>query len=277
MMGTVGHPVRQSLSPNLQTTLGVMYDEDIVYLAYDITADKIGDFVNAMKTLGIIGCNVTMPCKEAIIPYLDQLDKFAQKCGAVNVVKNDNGELVGYNVDADGFRLALHAHGLDYKDKKVIVIGAGGAAKSIIESAVDNGVAKIWVFNRTVEKAEKLIKGRQQISVHPYDEDALKVIATGADLIVNTTSLGMTGNNSDYKSFDFLDDTKAIIAEVVYHPLKTPLLLEAEKRGLEIVKGIEMLIYQAFLTFEIVTGRQTNFDRDYQTIENMLVELLEDL
>ena len=159
MMGTVGHPVSHSLSPMIHTALGLRYDRDLVYLAYDITADRVEDFAKAMRTLGILGCNITMPDKEAIIPYLDELDPFAARCGAVNLVKNTNGVLKGYNVDAEGFLMGLEAKGLGYEGKCLLVLGAGGAARSIVESALDHNAAHICVLNRSERRAKELCGG----------------------------------------------------------------------------------------------------------------------
>ena len=260
MMGTVGHPI------------GIKYQKDLVYLAYDITADKAGDFAQAMRTLGILGCNITMPNKQAIIPFLDEIDISAGRCGAVNLVRNDGGKLTGYNVDAAGFMIGLEQRGISVEGKRVLLLGAGGAARSIVEEMLDHHVGRICILNRTEAKAQELCGGREGLSFGPMEPERMAAEAERADLIVNTTSLGMTGTGSDYTDFAFLDHTKAAVAEVVYYPLKTTLLLEAEKRGLPIVRGLDMLIYQALLTFEIVNDVKTDFQEDYTFLERLLLE-----
>lgn len=272
MMGTVGHPVAHSLSPMIHTALGLRYDRDLVYLAYDITADRVKDFTKAMRTLGILGCNITMPDKEAILPYLDELDPFAARCGAVNLVKNTNGVLKGYNVDAEGFLMGLEAKGLGYRDKKLLVLGAGGAAKSIVESALDHGAAHICVLNRSEKRARELCNGRPSTTYGTMTTERMCREAPGADLIINTTSLGMEESEADYTDFSFLDHTKAAVGEVVYRPLKTKLVQEAEKRGLTAVRGLDMLIYQALRTFEIVNDVQTDPKADYDFLEKLLLD-----
>ena len=272
LMGTVGHPVEHSLSPLLHTALGVRYHRDVAYLAYDITADKVGEFTRAMRTLGILGCNVTMPDKEAILPYLDELDPFARRCGAVNLVKNTDGHLCGYNVDAEGFRMGLEAKGLEFEGNNILILGAGGAAKSIVELAVDRGAAHICVLNRSVPRAQCLCAGRKRMSCGPMSGQRLAQEAHQADLIVNTTSLGMEGTGEDYREFSFLDQTGAAVAEVVYNPLQTTLLREAQRRGLTVVRGLDMLIYQALLTFTCITGVETDPAADYPYLERLLLD-----
>ncbi|MBQ5952039.1 MAG: shikimate dehydrogenase [Lachnospiraceae bacterium] len=272
MMGTVGHPIVHSLSPLIHTALGIKYNKDLVYLAYDITADKAGDFAQAMRTLGILGVNITMPNKQAIIPFLDEVDGMAARCGAVNLVKNVNGHLTGYNVDAAGFMIGLEQNGISVTGKRVLLLGAGGAARSLVEEMLDHKVGSICILNRTPEKAEELCAGREAFSFGPMEPERMAQEAAAADLIVNTTSLGMAGTGADYTDFAFLDRAHCPVVEVVYYPLKTTLLLEAEKRGLPIVKGLDMLIYQALLTFEIVNDVKCDFAADYAFVEKLLLD-----
>lgn len=274
IMGTVGHPIRHSLSPMIHNSLFVRYKLNIVYLAFDIKEGQTENYVQAMKTLSIIGCNVTMPHKENIMPFMDYVDPSAKKCGSINVVKNNGNQLEGYNVDAGGLLIALRSQGVDYSGRRILLIGAGGAARSILESAIDNGAERVVVLNRTVERAKEICKGRDICTFDHFNLETAGKFAKESDLIINCTSLGMSGTDSDFSDCTFLDKTDAAVADVVYYPPETKIIKAAKERGLKTIDGIQMLIHQALLTFEIVTGTKTNAQRDYHYLEDLLLNNL---
>jgi shikimate dehydrogenase len=201
-----------------------------VYLAFDVTPETLGDFVAAARTLGIIGFNVTMPLKEQIIPLLDELDPLAERCRAVNTVANRNGRLIGYNTDAEGFVPSLDG----FAPSNVLVLGHGGAAKAV--------------------SAALELAGAAVTAVSPRSEpERLPALAEATDLIVNATPLGMSGSEQ-FRNFGFLDNTRAAVYDLVYHPRETDLLAAAARRNLRTFGGIELLRWQALLAFEKFTG-----------------------
>ncbi|MEM2192047.1 MAG: shikimate dehydrogenase, partial [Candidatus Hadarchaeales archaeon] len=211
------------------------------------------------RRLGVKGLNVTIPHKVAVIKYLDRLDKSARDEGAVNVVANVNGKLVGYNTDGAGALAALEEEAGKVKGKRVVVVGAGGAARAIVHSLVTAG-ADVLVANRTLEKAKVLAEivrkatGRS-IEVIPFEKKLLKETIAGADILINATSVGMRPKVGQTIATADMLHPGLIVNDIVYKPLRTKLLREAEKAGARTVDGLGMLVNQAALAFKIWTKK----------------------
>jgi len=230
LMCVIGHPITQSLSPKLHSAFAEAAGVDAIYLAFDITPETLPDFVNSVRTLGIIGFNVTMPLKEHILPLLDELDPLAERCRAVNTIANHSGKLIGYNTDAEGLVPSLGG----FKPTNALILGQGGVAKAAVAALQHFGATATSISLRT-------------------DWDRLPELATSADLIINATPLGMAGNEQ-FRDFNFLDSTSATVYDFVYHPRETELLKAATARGLKTIGGIELFSWQALLAFEKFTG-----------------------
>ena len=254
----MGDPIEHSKSPAMHNAWFREMSIDATYIPVHVSSESLESAVAGLKTLGASGWNVTIPHKTAIIPYLDELDKLAEKMGAVNtVVRTKEGTLKGYNSDGVGFVRSLEdAVGKSHKDKPVLLIGAGGAARGIAFAMQQQGYKNLTIANRTVANAQAIVDEMgtgQAISLTEAE-------ATLADfcILVQMTSAGLaTGNFSMPFSLDRL--TKgAIVADIVYNPLMTPFLQAAEEKGATIVTGLGMFVHQGAIAFEYWLGKSPN-------------------
>ncbi len=260
-VGIIGYPIGHSLSPVLQQVAFDHYCIDATYQAWRVTPEDVPDFVGGLKEAGTLGCNVTVPHKEAVIPFLDVVDAWAARAGAVNTIVNDNGRLEGYNTDGIGFLRALREGvGGSAKDKHVLVLGAGGAAKGVCLALAGESVRSISIANRTLERAEALAKLLEGHGAHanPVSLEAVasKDASQQADIIINCTTLGMAhgpGEKDSPLTYDQLP-IGGLVYDLVYNPARTPLLREAERAGVATIGGLPMLVYQGAASFELWTG-----------------------
>lgn len=270
--GVMGDPIAHSMSPDIHNDAFEKENIEAVYHHFHVTKEGLNDAVKGMKALGIEGFNITIPHKTSIIPFLDEVDELALAIGAVNTVVNKNGRFIGYNTDGKGFFKSLcdEISG-DIKAKKTLVIGAGGAARAIYFTLVKEGVKQVDIANRTKERAAQLV------SDCPYDKvsKALSIIEAEEslsqyDLIIQTTSSGMSPelDHSPLK-VDQLK-TGAIVSDIIYNPLQTKLLREAGGKGAETQNGLGMFINQAALAFEIWTGIMPDTARMTDIVLNKL-------
>lgn len=270
--GVMGDPIAHSMSPDIHNDAFEKENIEAVYHHFHVTKEGLNDVVKGMKALGIEGFNITIPHKTSIIPFLDEVDELALAIGAVNTVVNKNGRFIGYNTDGKGFFKSLcdEISG-DIKAKKTLVIGAGGAARAIYFTLVKEGVKQVDIANRTKERAAQLV------SDCPYDKvsKALSIIEAEEslsqyDLIIQTTSSGMSPelDHSPLK-VDQLK-TGAIVSDIIYNPLQTKLLREAGEKGAETQNGLGMFINQAALAFEIWTGIMPDTARMTDIVLNKL-------
>ena len=246
LYGIIGHPVKHSLSPLLHNSAFQALNLNNVYLAFDVT-----DLKSAMKgtrALNIKGLSVTIPHKEAIIKFLDEVDPVTQKIGAVNTVINKNGRLLGTNTDWIGAIKALEEAVGRLDTKKVLVLGAGGSAKAIVAGLTERG-AKVLIANRTLEKAKDLA---EEFEAKWYNFDELPDVE--ASVLVNATSVGMAPNEDESLVPPELLSKYSAVMDIVYSPLKTKLLKDAEKAGCRVINGLRMLLFQAVAQFELWTA-----------------------
>lgn len=248
----IGDPVTHSKSPLLQNAMCQALGLDYVYLCQPVKPEGLADFLAGAKALGYAGFNATMPFKELLIPYLDELDPLAKKLGAVNTVCIRDGKLYGYNTDCPGYIAALLTVGFTPRDKRVLLLGAGGAAKAVAVGLADAGAARVTVANRTRQKAQavaELIPG--QGAVTDWDAEALKEEAARCDLLVNATSLGMAGQG-EFEDLDFLAALPqgALVSDLIYHPAQTELLKRAAELGYTTLNGLPLLMHQASLALQ---------------------------
>ena len=252
--GVIGHPIAHSKSPRIHGYWLQYFGIAGEYKAYDIPSAMLKDGVSALVEQGLRGFNVTLPHKQSIMGLCDEIHDDAQKIGAVNTVIIDaQGRLIGRNTDAFGFAQNLKETVPDFEGNgaSALVIGAGGAARAVMYALATSGFSNIRITNRTLESSSQIaaLYGAQVV---PWELRAQSV--KGVDLIVNTTSLGMTGQPAlDLPLGDLQDD--AVIYDIVYAPLITPLLAAAKERGARIVTGIGMLLHQARPGFELWFGR----------------------
>lgn len=244
----IGHPIAHSRSPMLHghwlQTLGVPG----AYEMRDVPPQELAAFFATLREQGYVGGNVTVPHKVAVLPFLARIDEAAQAIGAVNTVWIEDGALVGGNTDAYGFlgNLDQLAPGWDAKGGEAVILGAGGAARAATYALLGRGFA-VRLVNRTVANAGDLAAHfGERVSAHGWDE--LPALLPGADLLVNTTSLGMLGKPGLEIDLSPLKPT-AVVHDVVYVPLDTALLKDARRRGHRTVDGLGMLLHQAVAGF----------------------------
>lgn len=257
-LGIIGHPIGHSISPRFQQAGLDHLAVEHRYLPYEVHPDGVADFVASLRGQSALGINVTVPHKEAVMPYLDEIDEWAAEAGAVNTIVNRAGRLVGYNTDGYGFLRALReSGGLDPDGKRALILGAGGSARGVVQALLRAGVAELVIANRTLERAEALaeLAANRGVPARPIRLDGLQ---TGnapevTDLIVNCTSLGMHhGPDEDASPLPGSQiPSSALVYDLVYNPMLTPLLRGAHSVGASTLGGISMLVYQGAASFEL--------------------------
>ena len=259
--GVVGWPISHSLSPRLH---GFWLDRHALngeYLAYAVKPEDLGNFLKKMPEKNITGLNLTVPHKEIAFPYLDEIDETAEKIGAVNMVTQRNGRLLGSNSDGYGFLTNLKqcADNWFAEQGPVGIFGAGGAARAAIVSLLDDGVPELTIFNRTRERAEELATLFQNPRIKVGDWEGRAQGLSEVSLLVNTTTLGMAGQSPLECDLSHLPQA-ATVYDIVYNPLETPLLKQARLRGNSCVDGLGMLFHQAVPAFKAWFAQSVEVD-----------------
>jgi len=249
----VGDPVSHSLSPAMHNAAyeKLAIDDQFVYLGANVKVANLKEVVLAMRVMdNFYGLTCTMPHKVKVLKYLDWVDEKAKKIGAVNTVVKKNGLLCGYNTDWLGAVIPLEKI-TSLKGKKVLVLGAGGAARAIVYGLKEKG-ALVYILNRTLEKAKNLAK-EFKAKVLTFNQQKE---VSNFDIIINATSVGMEPLVNETPINPSFLKKNQIVFDVVYNPKKTKLLKEAKKKGAKIIFGFEMLLYQGVAQFEIYTGKK---------------------
>ena len=261
-LGIIGYPIGHSISPLIQQAALDHADIDASYRAWEVKPEEVAEFIAGLREPGVLGVNVTLPHKEAVIPHLDEVDQWASTAGAVNTIVNREGRLTGHNTDGLGFLRALQqVSGFNPQGRRALVLGAGGAARGVVLALVREGVSHLTVANRTLSRAERLVQIAQDGGVSslaiPLAGRAMGGEAASADLIVNCTTLGMVhGPNEQGTPLERQQiPPTALVNDLVYNPLETPLLRAAAQAGAQVLGGIHMLVHQGAASFEMWTGR----------------------
>lgn len=259
LIGLVGNPVEHSISPQLHNTLSMEFSKNLIYVPFRVEEGFLRDAVNGLRAINVLGFNVTIPYKTEIIGLLDEVSEEALLMGAVNTVKNIDGKLIGYNTDADGFLNSfIEETGEGFKDKNVLIIGAGGTARALAVKIAMEGASNIGIINRTIEKAQNIAdivneNVKNVVNTYNFKNLELTNLINKTDIIINTTSVGMYPNiESTPIQVDFRKDQ--IVYDVIYNPYETKLLSEAKKSGCKTVNGLGMLIYQGIKAYEVWSG-----------------------
>ena len=276
----IGHPISKTLSPIIHNNFYRINNINNVYLTFDVEKEDLENIVKSFKILNIKGFNVTLHHKISIMEHLDNISEEAKKIGAVNTVKNENGKLIGYNTDCMGFLKSLELNNIYVKDKTVLILGSGGAAKAISTSLALAGVKKIFINNRTLIKAKSLAKRIKNqfpgILVKWGDLGLNNICKHEIDIIVNCTSVGMYPSvEKSPISFDgFSKDS--IVYDIIYKPKKTKFLKLAEERGNPTIGGLSMLINQALYSQKIwMENKNDNIFDNLNIIERILESFVE--
>lgn len=267
----IGNPIEGSLSPLIHNTIFKSLNENSIYLAFNVSDKKLNTTLEGFKSIGVQGFNVTVPHKQTIMKYLDDLSEEAKILGAVNTVKNINGKLIGYNTDGEGFLQIFEDNNIDLTNKNILLLGAGGAAYGIGASLAMKNINSIVIANRSIDNAKDLEKKIQLINKdiitktvgignNNYDKKAI-------DIIINSTSVGMypMENLSPLELSGFSDDI--IVYDIIYKPRETKLIKEAKARGYRTFNGISMLLNQGILSQNIWLDKSKNIN--LQIIEKL--------
>ncbi|MEK8129364.1 shikimate dehydrogenase [Paenibacillus filicis] len=258
MFGVFGDPIRHSKSPVMLNRAFEVSGINAAYGAFHILPGTLKDAIAGIRALQFRGVNVTVPHKLEVMDYLDEIDEGARIIGAVNTIVNDNGKLTGYNTDGIGYMRSLKEEtGLDLRGRKVLMLGAGGAARGVGYAIGKEGAAHIYIANRTKAKAEELAHSMSSFcSVSGHGLDEIGQLAGEAALIVNNTSVGMHPNVDESPMDISLIPEGVVVSDLVYNPLLTRFLREArDQRGAVIHSGLGMFIYQGAYAFEYWTGK----------------------
>ena len=272
LAAVVANPIKHSISPFIHNSAFEATNTNGVYLAWEVDATELAETVANIRRYQMYGINLSMPYKEQVIPYLDQLSEEACLIGAVNTVVNREGTLIGYNTDGKGFFKSLPSFKIS--KKRLVLLGAGGAAKAILAQAILDGVSQISVFVRSssMEKTRPYLEKIQNATGFRVDLFALEDIQelqdsiTQADLLVNATSVGMDGSSQPIPTSIVLPE-KLMVADVIYQPFETPFLKWARNQGNQSINGLGMLLYQAAEAFELWTGKEMPTDQIWELLK----------
>ncbi len=264
--GLIGDPIEHTMSPVMHNAAFKKLGLDYLYVPFRVSKEELSKAVKGIRALNIRGLNVTLPHKVAIIPMLDGLDPLAEKIGAVNTVMNNDGDLRGYNTDASGFLQALLERGVEPGGKNAIILGAGGASRAIAYILAERD-AHLTILNRQLELdwAEELARRishdfKKEVRALELNFENLTTALAGADMLINATSVGMSPGSQETPVPARLLKSKLIVFDIVYNPVRTRLLKEAEAAGARTIGGIDMLAWQGALSFEKWTGQPAPLD-----------------
>ena len=272
LAAVVANPIKHSISPFIHNQAFEATHTNGVYVAWEVEATDLAETVANIRRYQMFGINLSMPYKEQVIPYLDQLSEEARLIGAVNTVVNREGTLIGYNTDGKGFFKSLPSFKISRK--RLVLLGAGGAAKAILAQAILDGVSQISVFVRSssIEKTRPYLEKIQNATGFRVDLFALEDVQnlqdsiTKADLLVNATSVGMDGSSQPIPTSIVLPE-KLLVADVIYQPFETPFLKWARNQGNQSINGLGMLLYQAAEAFELWTGKEMPTDQIWELLK----------
>jgi shikimate dehydrogenase len=256
--GVIGDPIEHTLSPILHNVAFEALELDYVFLAFKVKPAEVGNAVSGMRALTIHGLNVTMPHKNAVVKYLDEVDPAGKVIASVNTILNKDGRLLGFNTDGVGALNALEKNGVEPRGKKVLLLGAGGAAKAIAYT-LSQEVDELVILNRTPKSAIELAnllkqKFKKKINAGELSPSAVKDNLADSEVLINATSIGMKPNDNQTLVAPEWLKPDLVVMDIVYNPLETRLVKDAKAEGAKVVSGVEMLIYQGAVSFEIWTA-----------------------
>lgn len=259
LYGVIGDPIRHSKSPIMLNRAFRETGVNGVYAAFHVTAERLPAFVEGARAMGMGGFNVTIPHKIAVMALLDEIDPTAQAAGAVNTVVNRDGRLIGFNTDGIGYVRSLKEEAeAELKGKRIVMLGAGGAARGILHGLAAESPELVTIVNRTAARAEELAASAPAgMRTAGCGAEALRAACAEADIIINTTSIGMSPKTDELPlDIDALWlKPGAVASDIVYNPMKTRFLADAEKAGCRLHYGLGMFIYQGAYAFEYWTGQ----------------------
>jgi shikimate dehydrogenase len=258
--GIIGYPLTYTISPAIHNRAFEKLGLDICYIPLVVEPKNLVKAVLGLKALNFIGFNVTMPHKETILPLLDELSEEVRLIQAINTVVVKDNKLFGHNTDGQGFLSSLREIRIDSVGKKIVIIGAGGAARAVTVALAREGAAAIYIVNRTLERAENLRELLKKNFPHVYAKtlqftEQLADIIKRADIVINATPIGMQEGEKPPIPVDSLHE-RQVVCDLIYKPAETELLKISREKGAVTLGGLKMLVYQAALAFELWTKQR---------------------
>ena len=273
----IGYPLGHSVSPSMQQAAFDYYQLDLRYQAWETEPAQLGAIMERVRQPSTLGANITIPYKETVLPMIDELDQLARQIGAVNTIVHRKGVLIGHNTDADGFLEALrHLSGFEPAGKRAFLLGAGGAARAAGFALAGAGVRSLAIADIIGEKAQGLCWDLRPLGVEiqfiDCEDEKLRDALSNCDLVVNCTPVGMKGSATEGQSplKAELIAKEALIYDVVYNPMETPLLRDAKAIGARTLGGLGMLVYQGAKAFELWTGNEAPIDIMFEAAKGAL-------
>ncbi len=257
--GVIGDPIEHTLSPALQNAAFEAMGMDAVFVAFQVPAAQVEAALRGMRALDIVGFNVTMPHKNAVIPFLEEVDEAARFLESVNTIFNDHGRLRGFSTDGAGAHRALEDNGTDLNGKKLVLLGGGGAARAIAYTLARE-VGELTLLNRSSQKTAALAEAINKkfglkVTAGDLSAQAIEASLKDADILINATSVGMHPNPDQTLVNKKWLKPSLTVMDIVYNPEETKLAKDAKAAGAHVISGVEMLIYQGAASFEIWTGK----------------------
>ncbi len=279
-LAVIGDPIAHSLSPVIHTTVLEELGIDYSYEKIRIAKGDLPPFLESDQCFDMRGFNLTMPHKQDVMPHLDFIDRDAVVFDAVNTVKLEGKQLLGYNTDGKGCLRAIEDKGYRCKDKNIVIFGAGGVVSTVALKMALEEAKSIVVLNRTLQTAESLAENvlkrtGKKVTTGELKTDVMTAYCEECDILINGTPLGMEGIDRDFEDFSFLDALKkdVLVHDLIYKPEMTNLLLQADKRSLDTLNGLGMLIYQGLLADEIFLDVTLDFPYFKGKIEERIKKL----
>lgn len=260
--GLIGNPVEHTMSPAIHNTLAAELSENLVYVPFHVPEGHVREAVEGAYALNLLGCNVTVPYKSEVIPFLKELDPLAEKIGAVNTLVRTEGGFKGYNTDMPGLYRAMCEDGVKPEGEKVIILGAGGVARAVAVLLAQRNVAQMFILNRTVEKAAKIAEevntfAGKQLAQAMASEDYVRLPESEKYLAIQATNVGMFPKVEDVVIADkaFYDRVHTGY-DLIFNPAKTRFMSLVEESGGKAYNGLKMLLYQGIIAYELWTGAE---------------------
>jgi len=276
LFGIIGNPLGHSLSPLMHKYLLNEIGQKGSYNAFEVKENQLAETISGMKLDGTLGFNVTIPYKQAILPYLYEVDEDARFIGAVNTVHIQGSKLFGFNTDGHGFISAVKKRNVQLENCSAIVLGAGGAARAVIFNLIRCGAKELFIFNRTLQRAKNLAKQVREtfhsITVGFGDLDS-KTICSAIEtcqLVINATPLGMWPGISKAPYLFGQDGHGLVAIDLIYNPLQTKFLKSAQQAGAKTLDGLDMFIFQGAISLKIWLGLENNLEFDHEQLRDYL-------
>lgn len=274
--GLIGNPVEHTMSPAIQNTLASATGENLVYVPFHVPSGQVREAVEGALALNLLGCNVTVPYKSDVIPYLKEIDGLAGQIGAVNTLVRIPGGFKGYNTDMPGLYRAMREDGVKIENEEVLILGAGGVARAVAMLLAEKGAARAVFLNRTVERAEKVAEEVNRIAGREFAvvlalEDHRRLPGEKSYLCIQATNVGMFPKTEEAVIEDEAFYRKLHTGyDLIFNPAKTRFMELTQKAGGRAFNGLKMLLWQGVIAYELWTGRQVSNDVAGQAYEAMM-------